>query len=162
MTVEVTEGKWRPSEQDLRPIPPPKPAPSDLPHQHRRVKSTYESRKRLEEITEELHSRVDNWHGLDFSRFGKLLLWGPLRVGKDRIIWQDLECYLFSDMLICVKERKSLAIQKTEDASDQKNPKCTLKGSILIKKHLKEVEAIQGMIETRIVFNEFLLTFFNR
>jgi hypothetical protein len=46
-------------------------------------------------------------------------------------------------MLICVKERK---LQKSDGTSEPKNQKCTLKGSILIKKHLKEVEAIQGMI----------------
>lgn len=148
VTVEVTEGKWRPSELDLRPIPPPKNDVDSFrsPHLHRRQNSGYDSQRQLEAITEELHGRVDNWHGLDFSRFGKLLLYGHIRVGKDRRTWQDLDCYLFSEMLICIKERKPAPSQKLDGSSDQKNQKCTLKGSILIKKHLKEVEAIPGMI----------------
>lgn len=70
---------------------------------------------------------------------------GHVRVGKDRQSWQDLECYLFSDMLICVKEKKSTGSHQISqwDGSEttmSKRPKCTLKGSILIKKHLKHVE----------------------
>jgi hypothetical protein len=34
-----------------------------------RLESIYESQEALDDITEELHSRVENWHGLDFSRF---------------------------------------------------------------------------------------------
>ena len=101
----------------------------------------YEPTEVLDEITEDLHARVDNWHGLDFSRFGKLRLHGHIRVGKDRQSWQELECYLFSEMLICVKEKK-IAPQPQWDGSapPTKKTKCTLKGSILIKKHLNQVE----------------------
>jgi len=149
VTVEVTEGKWRPSIDDIRPLQPPKATSADFgsaqsPPQRKRANSTYESREHLEEVTGELHSRVDNWHGLDFSRFGKLRLHGQIRVGKDRRAWQDLECYLFSEMLICVKERRPLANQPYDGPSDPKKSKCTLKGSILIKKHLKEVETFAG------------------
>lgn len=43
-------------------------------------------------------------------------------------------------MLICVKEKKVPVPQGWEDtAPNQKNTRCTLKGSILIKKHLNEV-----------------------
>jgi hypothetical protein len=78
-------------------------------------------------------------------RFGKLRLHGHVRVGKDRQSWQDLECYLFSEMLICVKEKKLAQPPHwdgTESAS--KKTKCTLKGSILIKKHLRQVEHAPG------------------
>lgn len=81
------------------------------------------------------------------SRFGKLRLFGHIRVGKDRQSWQDLECYLFSDMLICVKEKKSshqhqqMSQWDGAETTMSKRPKCTLKGSILIKKHLKHVDA---------------------
>jgi hypothetical protein len=73
VTVEVPEGKWRPSVEDIRPLPPMGSNSSDFgqlrsPVQHRRNNSAYETRQQLEEVTEELHSRVDNWHGLDFSR----------------------------------------------------------------------------------------------
>lgn len=150
VTVEVTEGKWQPSVEDLRPPPPTKGAASDFssvqsPRSHRRNTSTYESRQLLEEVTEDLHNRVDNWHGLDFSRFGKLRLHGRVRVGKDRRAWQDLDCYLFSEMLICVKERRPPLSQPFDEPLDPKKMKCTLKGSILIKKHLKEVETFIGM-----------------
>lgn len=63
-----------------------------------------------------------------------------MRVGKDRESWQELECYLFAEMLICVKEKKSSSNQY-EDPERRKRPRCTLKGSILIKKHLKSLES---------------------
>jgi hypothetical protein len=81
--------------------------------------------------------------GLTRVRFGKLKLHGHIRVGKDRRAWQELDCYLFSDMLICVKERK--ATYNADDRGDEpRRPKCTLKGSILIKKHLQSVETSAG------------------
>ena len=75
------------------------------------------------------------------ARFGKLRLYGTLRVGKDKISWQELECYLFAEMLICVKDKKSHPQQGQwgDDSAARKPPRCTLKGSILIKKHLNEV-----------------------
>ncbi|EEY22824.1 von Willebrand and RING finger domain-containing protein [Verticillium alfalfae VaMs.102] len=114
-----------------RPPSPARSAPRFYP---------YESPEVLEEITESLRNRVDNWHGLDFSRFGKLRLYGTLRVGKDKLSWQELECFLFAEMLICVKEKKViLANQWDENGLPKKSTRCTLKGSILIKKHLNEV-----------------------
>jgi hypothetical protein len=52
-------------------------------------------------------------------------------------------------MLICVKEKKnSQQAQNQWDGAESdmehRRPKCTLKGSILIKKHLKQVEAASG------------------
>lgn len=70
------------------------------------------------------------------NRFGKLRLYGTLRVGKDKVSWQELECYLFAEMLICVKEKRAPA---NWDDSVPRKPRVTLKGSILIKKHLNEV-----------------------
>jgi Pleckstrin homology domain len=76
-------------------------------------------------------------------RFGKLRLYGTLRVGKDKVSWQELECFLFAEMLICVKEKKMSVAQPTNQWDDgvlpKKTTRCTLKGSILIKKHLNEV-----------------------
>jgi hypothetical protein len=156
VTVEVTEGKWRPDPEDMRGVAPPPPVPSiastaesfgrgKSPVSNRQYDVPYESTEALDEMTEDLHARVDNWHGLDFSRFGKLRLHGQIRVGKDRQSWQELECYLFSEMLICVKEKK-VAAQPQWDGTDApagKKTKCTLKGSILIKKHLIQVEHSQ-------------------
>ena len=106
----------------------------------------FESPQVLDEITEDLRVRVDNWHGLDFSRFGRLRLYGTVRVGKDRQSWQELECFLFAEMLICVKEKKGAPPQYAEGDSKRKLTRCTLKGSILIRKHLKHVDANLGMI----------------
>jgi Mg-chelatase subunit ChlD len=151
VTVEVTEGKWRPDPEDMRGAVPPVPSIASAtgsfnagksPSNARQYDTPYEPTEVLDEVTEDLHSRVDNWHGLDFSRFGKLRLHGHIRVGKDRQSWQELECYLFSEMLICVKEKKVASQPQWDgsEASASKKTKCTLKGSILIKKHLNQVE----------------------
>ena len=76
-----------------------------------------------------------------YDRFGKLRLFGTVRVGKDRQSWQELECFLFAEMLICVKEKKGAPPQYADGNSKRKLTRCTLKGSILIKKHLKHVES---------------------
>ena len=77
---------------------------------------------------------------LTHVRFGKLRLYGTIRVGKDKQSWQELECFLFAEMLICVKEKKTAAAQTWDETPPKlKNTRCTLKGSILIKKHLNEV-----------------------
>ncbi|KAJ6446435.1 von Willebrand RING finger domain-containing protein [Purpureocillium lavendulum] len=127
VTVEVAGNKW-------------KPDPEDIGGQSQKAPSV--NAQALEEMTESLRHRVDNWHGLDFSRFGQLRLYGTLRVGKDKVSWQELECYLFAEMLICVKEKK-LPPQATahwdDNGAPRKSTRCTLKGSILIKKHLNEV-----------------------
>lgn len=81
---------------------------------------------------------VTNWYS-----FGKLLLHGSINVGKDRESWQELECYLFAEMLICVKEKK-MASDAAAYESKRKSSRCTLKGSILIKKHLREVDVVTG------------------
>ncbi|KAF2144121.1 uncharacterized protein K452DRAFT_223607 [Aplosporella prunicola CBS 121167] len=148
ITIEVPEGKWRPDPADMRDVPQtPSVAGSEgygrskSPAPSRVLEHIYENREALDEAAEELQARVDNWHGLDFSRFGKLRLHGRVRVGKDRKSWQDLECYLFSDMLICVKEKK-LKDHQYSDAGTvtSRRPRCILKGSIIIKRHLKQVE----------------------
>jgi uncharacterized protein YegL len=74
-----------------------------------------------------------------------------MRVGKDRQSWQELECYLFEEMLICVKEKKTSSNESQHwdgaGTSPKSKGKCTLKGSILIKKHLKEVEFVERKSE---------------
>lgn len=89
---------------------------------------------------------------LTSTRFGQLRLYGTLRVGKDKVSWQELECFLFAEMLICVKEKK-LAPQSSTQWDDNGIPRstrCTLKGSILIKKHLNEV-AETGTIDENVL-----------
>lgn len=48
-------------------------------------------------------------------------------------------------MLICVKEKKGPPSQYADGNSKRKMTRCTLKGSILIKKHLKHVDSSSGM-----------------
>ena len=76
VTVEVPDSKWRPDPEDLQSAPPLAPPPA-RPEQPFRAPSParsaprfypYESPEVLAEMTESLRSRVDNWHGLDFSR----------------------------------------------------------------------------------------------
>ena len=48
-------------------------------------------------------------------------------------------------MLICVKEKRAAGQSEWDDAENRlKSSRCTLKGSILIKKHLKQVSESQG------------------
>lgn len=162
VTVEVVDGKWQPNPSDLRSAPPipqtipeevRESAPQKAPQARkapspRAVDSVHEDAQALEEVKDELYRRVDNWHGLDFQRFGRLLLHGIVRVGKDRQAWQELECYLFTEMLICVKEKKPMPNSSqhwdNSDGPKLNKSRCTLKGSILIKKHLKQVETVAG------------------
>ncbi|KAK4252090.1 hypothetical protein C7999DRAFT_10267 [Corynascus novoguineensis] len=180
VTVEVPDNKWRPDPEDLQIAPPP-PAAPNKPEESIRAPSParsaprfypYESPEVLAEMTENLRSRVDNWHGLDFSRFGKLRLYGTLRVGKDKVSWQELECFLFAEMLICVKEKKHAHPpqgQWGDDAASRKATRCTLKGSILIKKHLNEVSETGNIDENVLTLSlsvaelpQFHLRFENR
>ena len=77
VTIEVPEGKWRPDPEDLRSAPV---VPSLQHHQEKEVvrprspiqeqpEWVEDSPEVLEQITEDLRSRVDNWHGLDFPRY---------------------------------------------------------------------------------------------
>lgn len=78
ITVEVPDNKWRPDPEDLGSAPPAPPAVNArIDEAFARPPSParsaprfypYESREVLEEQTENLRNRVDNWHGLDFSR----------------------------------------------------------------------------------------------
>lgn len=76
VTVEVPDNKWRPDPDDLRSAPPvPGPRPEDTyarppsPAQSAPRFYPYESPEVLDEITENLRMRVENWHGLDFNRY---------------------------------------------------------------------------------------------
>lgn len=189
ITIEVPDSKWRPNSEDLpSPVQPQHHIAPQIPSRmdarvvddlYSPVSSSrsvarfvpYESREVLEEMTESLRGRVDNWHGLDFSRFGKLRLYGTLRVGKDRVSWQELECYLFAEMLICVKEKKMPpgTPQQWDENGLPRKPRCTLKGSILIKKHLNEVTESGSMDENVLTLSlsvaelaQFHLRFLNR
>lgn len=155
VTVEVVDGNWRPNPEDIRnqtgSYPSETTDMTSRPPSQRRARAPdmpLEHPDVLARTSEDLRTRVDNWHGLDFARFGRLLLNGVIRVGKDQQSWQDLECYLFAEMLICVKERKIPSTQPWESIPEtaRSKTKCTLKGSILIKKHLKQIKCVPGKL----------------
>lgn len=175
ITVEIPEGNWSPDAEDLRQSSGGSSVPQDEPYGIMRFptvrtsrSSQFEPQENLDEVAEDLRTRVDNWHGLEFNRyeriscsitnwimltivnffcrFGKLRLHGHMRVGKDRESWQELECYLFAEMLICIKEKRpsNRHDQYDDQVSKPKPTRCTLKGSILIKKHLRSIEGLSG------------------
>jgi hypothetical protein len=79
VTIEVTDNKWRPDPDDLRSTPPvPVVKPEDTyarppsPAQSAPRFYPYESPEVLEEMTESLRTRVENWHGLDFTRYASV------------------------------------------------------------------------------------------
>lgn len=76
VTIEVPEGKWSPDPADLRGAPTMPMMHQEnhfggpkAPEQGRGGDWMTESLETLEEITEDLRVRVDNWHGLDFQRY---------------------------------------------------------------------------------------------
>ena len=82
VTVEVPDNKWRPDPEDLQAAPPSQSRPDDgfsppaPPSPSKTVPRfyPYESPEVLAETTELLRNRVDNWHGLDFSRYARFLI----------------------------------------------------------------------------------------
>lgn len=74
ITIEVPGGKWSPDAQDLRLPAIPNPTQEKevvspkLPPPREEPVHDAESTEELDEVTEDLRARVENWHGLDFSR----------------------------------------------------------------------------------------------
>ena len=85
VTVEVPEGKWQPDIEDLRSMRPRLSQTVERNHKYGqsttsarsarpakppppRMPDPQESDEELQRVTDDLHARVDNWHGLDFSR----------------------------------------------------------------------------------------------
>jgi len=64
-----------------------------------------------------------------------------MRVSKNWQSWQQLECFLSTEMLICIKEKRNAPLKLTGNDSARHVTKCTLKGSIMLNKHLEHVEA---------------------
>lgn len=79
ITVEVPEGSWQPGSEDLPQIPETSShvqIPREDPYMDKRHLSLldarsipYEPQENLDEIAEDLRTRVDNWHGLEFDRY---------------------------------------------------------------------------------------------
>ena len=76
VTIEVPEGNWRPDPEDIRGAPQRPSAPQEngqpdpkSPAASRPAELSFEPPEVLEEVTEDLRVRVENWHGLDFARY---------------------------------------------------------------------------------------------
>ena len=77
VTIEVVDGNWTADPEDIRgppsaqtPILPGEDFASPKPSLRTRgIDIPRERPEVLQRVTEELHNKVDNWHGLDFSRF---------------------------------------------------------------------------------------------
>jgi len=75
--VEVPEGRWKPSPEELGPPPPLLSAHDQekevvrprTPEEDSQNAWMNESPEELEEVTQDLRERVENWHGLDFARY---------------------------------------------------------------------------------------------
>lgn len=77
ITVEVPQGNWRPDGQDLRNGPPGQSQPDEsysapvtTGQDSRSIQQEPEGN--LDEVAENLRTRVDNWHGLEFQRYAAL------------------------------------------------------------------------------------------
>ncbi len=90
VTIEVPDNKWQPDPEDLQVVIPPclpRPdetfvrPPSPLPSAPAPRFYPYESAEVLKETTENLRNRVENWHGLDFSRY-EIHLWTAVWLNK--------------------------------------------------------------------------------
>ena len=106
ITVEVPEGKWSPDPADLRGVVPlPSTQPDDGFTQRKSPDLDHpgdwssESPEVLEEITEDLRLRVDNWHGLDFQRYEEGVFFKSLctkqPTNNRSLIMTGLENYAF-------------------------------------------------------------------
>lgn len=73
VTVEVVDGKWRPDPEDIRSPPaifPDSPDNISMPRtpDRPRLDIPREHPDVLARVAEQLRTKVDNWHGLDFPR----------------------------------------------------------------------------------------------
>lgn len=77
ITVEIPEGNWKPDIEDFKACfdcdAEPREAPLEsallVARNDGRTEKPYEIQEELDFITQDLLSRVDNWHGLDFNRY---------------------------------------------------------------------------------------------
>lgn len=82
ITVEVPEGNWSPDAEDLRHSSGNAAVPQDEPMGIMRFPTVRTSRssqfepqqENLDDAAEDLRTRVDNWHGLEFHRYVIVLL----------------------------------------------------------------------------------------
>lgn len=89
--------------------------------------------------TQNVKGRVCNWHGLNPALFGYFHYseWATPSATKESEVW--MECWLFTNIVICVT-RKQMTDGTDTGFTDLSEPKCKLKASILVQKHLLRAE----------------------
>ncbi|KAK9465499.1 hypothetical protein V1512DRAFT_265617 [Lipomyces arxii] len=89
-----------------------------------------------------LHS-VERYRSLDLSLFGPLRLWGLLGVTYNGSR-QNLDCYLFDNFLLCVKEKffNADSDRNVSPSSLPSGSQLTIKSLVNLKKHLTGVDRI--------------------
>lgn len=90
-------------------------------------------------MAETLQKNVENWHGLDFAKFGELRLHGLLQVSRDQKTWRKLECYLFTEILVCIGTTRGAGSDGKPTL--RSNIQTTLEGFVLLKSELVAVSA---------------------
>ncbi|KAK9336053.1 hypothetical protein LIPSTDRAFT_279016 [Lipomyces starkeyi NRRL Y-11557] len=83
--------------------------------------------------------KVEKYKSLDLSSFGKVRLWGLLCVSY-MDSWQVLDCYLFRDYLICVKEKiEDFPDTNVSPGSQPCRDRLSIKSFVCLRKHLVSV-----------------------
>ncbi|KAK9388097.1 hypothetical protein V1515DRAFT_599624 [Lipomyces mesembrius] len=83
--------------------------------------------------------KVEKYKSLDLSSFGKVRLWGLLCVSY-MDSWQVLDCYLFRDYLICVKEKiEDFQDTNVSPGSQPCHDRLSIKSFVCLRKHLVSV-----------------------
>ncbi|KAK9372506.1 uncharacterized protein V1513DRAFT_452163 [Lipomyces chichibuensis] len=105
-------------------------------------KSRREDFTSAEDVLHYLKSRlekVEKYKSLDLSSFGKVRLWGLLCVSY-MDSWQVLDCYLFRDYLICVKEKiEDFPDTNVSPGSQPCRDRLSIKSFVCLRKHLVSV-----------------------
>ncbi|KAK9476741.1 hypothetical protein V1514DRAFT_344442 [Lipomyces japonicus] len=132
-------------------------------------KSRFQDFSSPDSVLDYLKSKLERFHrykSLDIASLGKLRLWGRLGVGY-MDAWQALDCYLFRDFLICVKEKNGNS-QDLSSSPSQISPmdRLTIKSFLCLRKHLLNVIVNNDNNDYNLVLNlsvselpQLLLTF---
>ena len=131
ITVEVPEGNWSPDAEDLRHSSGNAAVPQDEPMGIMRFPTVRTSRssqfepqqENLDDAAEDLRTRVDNWHGLEFHRYVIFPLYLCVMLGF--LTSTDLESCVY--MATC-------ALEKTVNRGKSWNATCLLRCSSVSRK----------------------------
>ncbi|CAN6670683.1 hypothetical protein TRVA0_043S00738 [Trichomonascus vanleenenianus] len=86
-------------------------------------------------IVKKLKRSIQDWKKLDFKRFGNLRLHGTFFLSKDQASWQEVTCYMFDNIILCVKDfttkygAKSAYVKATINFNDLIH--CSVKNKVL-------------------------------